>query len=405
MRTGGSGDRRPGFFRGLATGAILAVLALALIAPLREALLPQAGTGDRLGEALGVIERSYYEEVDPTEIEDASIEGMVRQLRRENRDRFSHYFDPETYERFRSATSGQFSGVGMTVSEVNRGLRVARVFADTPAEDGGLQIGDVVTAVDGDSIAGESAEAASARIKGEPGTSVELTVLDPESGDRRDVELERAEVRIPAVDGELRRADGERLGYVALTAFTNGAHGELRQLVEGLYEDGAEGLVLDLRGNGGGLLQEAVLVTSIFLEEGPIVTTEGRTRASRTLEANGEAIEPRPMAVLTNGDTASASEILAAALQEYDLATLVGGRTFGKGTFQEVIELDGGGALDLTVGEYLTADGTSIDGTGVRPDVRVRNADPQRRDPDGEARDPAVRRALQVVADEIAAGG
>jgi carboxyl-terminal processing protease len=178
------------------------------------------------------------------------------------------------------------------------------------------------------------------------------------------------------VEGEMRRRAGHDVAYVQLATFSRGAHGELRDEVQALRRRGAEGLVLDLRGNGGGLLQEAILVASVFQDEGPVAMTEGRTRPPQVLEATGNALDPQPTVVLINGDTASASEIVAATLQQNDLATLIGSRTFGKGSFQEVIELDGAAALDLTVGEYLTSDGTSILGTGVRPDVRVDEEDP-----------------------------
>ena len=389
-----SGD---GFARGLLAGAVVVVLLLVLIEPLRDAILP-ADANDRSDEALEVIESSYFRATDAEDLEDASVEGMVRRLRRENEDRFSHYFDAETYRRFESSTDGQFSGVGMTVSEVKQGLRVARVFEDTPAERAGIEFGDLIIAVEGESIAGESSTEASSQIKGEPGTEVELTVKTPGGGKPRDLTIERARIRIPAVSSELRDRGGAKIGYAALATFSRGAHGELRAAVEDLYRKGAEGLVLDLRGNGGGLLDEAILVTSIFQEDGPVVTTEGRTRSRQTFEAEGDALDPHPMVVLTNRDTASASEIVAAALQANDLATVVGTRTFGKGTFQEVIELDGGAALDLTVGEYLTADGSSILGKGVRPDIKVPAGDPS------AERDAALRRGLRVLAREIDQG-
>lgn len=388
-----SGD---GFFRGLLAGAILAVLLLITVGPVREALLPDDGS--RSDEALGVIDEAYFRAVDESELEDASVEGMVRRLRRENEDRFSHYFDEEAYDRFQSSTSGEFSGIGTTVSEVKRGLRIARVFEGTPAQEAGLEAGDLIIGVGDESLAGVSSTDASAMIKGPPGTEVQLTVKDGDSGKKRELEIERAQVKIPAVTGEIRREDGQKIAYVTLASFTRGAHAELRKEIENLYRRGAEALVLDLRGNGGGLLQEAILVASIFQEDGPIVITEGRTRPREVYDAEGDALEPRPMAVLTNRDTASASEIVAATLQQNDLATLVGTRTFGKGTFQEVIELDGGAALDLTVGEYLTADGTSILNKGVTPDVEVKQDDPE------AGRDRALQRALAIVAGEISAG-
>lgn len=391
------GPRGEGFLRGLLVGAIAVFALLSLIEPLREAVLP-ATPADRTDEALEVIEEAYFREISEDELEDASVEGMVRRLRRENEDRFSHYFDEETFRRFESSTEGQFSGVGLTVTEVKQGLRVARVFEGTPAEEAGIEAGEVIIAVGGTSIAGESATEASSQIKGPPGTEVELTIRNPDSRRKRDLSVERAEIRIPAVTGELRTVNGKKIAYVALATFSRGAHGELRAELDELFGKGAEGVVLDLRGNGGGLLEEAILVTSIFQEDGPVVITEGRTRPRETFETEGDAIEPRPTVVLTNRDTASASEIVAAALKQNDLATIVGARTFGKGTFQEVIELDGGAALDLTVGEYLTADGTSILGEGVKPDIRIKQAGPT------EDRDKALRRGLREVAAGIGAG-
>jgi carboxyl-terminal processing protease len=359
------------FLVGLAAGVVIAVALLALISPLRDALPTDESRAD---EARRVIEESYFRPTDADELDDASIDGMVREISRENDDRFSHYFDPATYRRFLASTHGEFSGIGLNVTETKRGLRVARVFEDTPAEEAGLAVGDQIVAVDGDSLAGVSSNAAASRIKGKPGTEVTITVVDGQNGKRRTIDVERAQVRIPAVEARMEQEGGRKIGYVRLGTFSRGAHGELRNEIEELQRDGAEGIVLDLRGNGGGLLDEAVLVTSIFQESGPVVTIEGRSRPEETLDASGDALDPLPpLAVLVDRNTASASEIVTAALEENGLATVIGERTFGKGVFQEVIELEGGGALDLTVGEYLTADGTSILGTGVVPNEKVRD--------------------------------
>jgi carboxyl-terminal processing protease len=386
---GGASNRS--FGRGLAIGVLIG-LALAALA-VGTGLLDR-GAGDTIEEARAVIEENYFEEVSQEALDEASIRGMIRELRREHDDRFSHYFTPEQLRDFQAATSGRFSGVGLTVTEVNRGLRVASVIPGTPAERAGIQEGDLIVGVDGESIAGLPADVSTARIKGPAGTEVVLRVVPVSDRPSRTVTIERESVRIPAVDGELRRVDGVPVAYVRMLTFSQGAHGELREAVEDLYERGAEGLVLDLRGNGGGLLNEAVLSASVFVEEGPIVTTRSRTRGDRVYEAEGEALDPTPAVVLTNRDTASAAEILAAALADYDLATVVGRPTFGKGSFQEVIELPSGGALDLTIGEYVTAEGVSLAGEGIRPDVRAQD------DPETE-RDEALRRALRLLAPEL----
>jgi carboxyl-terminal processing protease len=385
-----SPGERGRFGSGVVTGLVAGLVIAALVAALTGAL-DRDEDGDATREALETVEDNYFEEVDPGKLEDSSIDAMVRELRRRYDDRFSHYFTENQLEEFEAATSGRFSGVGLTVNEVPRGLRVADVLPDTPAERAGIEPGDVIVAVDGESIAGVPSNVSTARIKGPAGTEVTLGLLPAGGGQKREIAVERADVRVPAVDGEIRRVDGHDVAYVRFASFSEGAHGELRETIERLYRDGAEGLVLDLRANGGGLLNEAVLSTSVFVDDGTVVSTESRTQGERDYEAVGDAIDPRPTVVLVNRDTASAAEILAAALASYDLATVVGTRTFGKGTFQEVIRLDEGGALDLTIGQYLTADGTSIAGEGVKPQVRTED------DPDTPRDDEALERALKVL--------
>jgi carboxyl-terminal processing protease len=382
---------RSGVFAGLVIGLVVAALAGAVIGLLDDE------EEDPLTGARQVLEDNYFHDPDQAKLDEAGIEGMIDGLKRRYDDKFSHYFTAEELEAFNAATSGRFSGVGLTVTEVPRGLRVASVLPDTPAQRAGLREGDVIAGVDGKSIRGMSSEASTTLIKGPEGTEVALRILPADGSKAYEVTVERASVRVPAARGTIRDdPDGDKVAYVRFEAFSEGAHGELRSEIERLDRQGAQGLVLDLRGNGGGLLNEAILSTSIFLEDGNVVSTQSRTQGDKDYPAVGDAIDPRPIVVLVNRDTASASEIMTAALQQNDLAEVVGTRTYGKGTFQDLLDLPDGGALDLTVGEYLTADGTSILGTGVKPDVRV-PVDPDTRG------DPQLDRALQVLSDQIAA--
>jgi carboxyl-terminal processing protease len=357
-----------GFALGLATAAAVVLVAGLL-----------SDDADPVAEARSVIEANYFKATDSGQLDEDSINGMVSAIKKRYDDKFSHYFTPDQLQAFEASTSGRFSGVGLTVTEVHRGLRIARVFPDTPAQRAGLEAGDLIVAVNGDSIEGVSSDVSTARIKGPPGTEVKLRIV-PVTGEPRDVTLERADVRIPAVQGEIVHSQGHRVGYVYFGTFSSGAHGELRNEIERLYREGAEGVVLDLRGNGGGLLNEAVLCASIFVEHGVIVSTESRTQGDREYDAVGGAIDEHPTVVLVDHNTASAAEILTAAMKFYDVATVVGTHTYGKGTFQEVIHLPSGGALDLTIGQYIPADGKSILGIGVTPEVHAKD-DPKTKPP------------------------
>ena len=342
-------------------------------------------------QAIDVIHDDYFHTVDDADLENASIGSIIDHIKKRYHDRFSHYFTRSDYDRFKQGA--HLSGVGIAVTEVSRGLRVATVYKHTPAREAGIQPGEIITGVNGKSIAGKDADASTNQIRGPAGTRVTLTILS-RNGKSRDVTVTRREVEVPQVAGHIEEVGGTKLGYVRLAGFFPGAHGELRQEVEQLYSQGAQGLVLDLRGNGGGLLTEAVLVSSIFVPDGTIVSTHGRTQRTRTFDATGDALPRHPMVVLINGDTASASEIVTAALEQSGIAKVVGTTSFGKGTFQEVIPLNNGGALDLTVGEYLTRDGTSINGTGIAPQVRAKD-NPNTKPDEGRAE------ALQVLAQQL----
>jgi carboxyl-terminal processing protease len=344
-------------------------------------------------EATELIEDNYYRPVGTGELTNASLQGMVRELRRRHDDRFSGYFSPDALARFNEAISGRFSGIGLTVREVKPGLRVDRVFPDSPAQEAGLEAGDVIVSVDGRSIAGKSSEFSTEKIKGPEGTEVTIGVRGPAGRRVRELEITRAQIALPVVAGEVKRIGGRKLGHVRMVSFSEGVHGLLREAVERLERKGVEGIVLDLRANGGGLLDEAVLTASVFLPEGEVVvSTESRTQGSTVYKTVGDNLRALPTVVLIDRSTASAAEILTAALADNAGATVVGTRSFGKGVFQQEVGLSNGGALKLTIGEYFTPDGVNLAETqGVHPDVRVRD-DPQ------TPRDEALDRALGVLA-------
>ena len=349
-------------------------------------------------QAAELIQRKYFRETDPELVEDASVNGMVRQLRRQFDDRFTHYFTPEQNQRLSESLEGSFSGVGMTVGRNSQqGLEVGYVFRKSPAAGAGLKAGDVIVEVNGESIRGEDVDLVVARIKGPEGTDVTLGVRRNGSGPVRQYELTRAQIRVPVTANRIREVNGRKLGYVQLTTFSQGAARALRRAIERVSDKGAEGIVLDLRDNGGGLLEEAIFTSSVFLEEGAVVVeTRSRTEGSTSYTAIGGNIDTPPLVVLVNRNTASAAEILAAALQTDHDVPVVGTRTYGKGLFQEVINLNNGGSLDLSVGEFLTADGVSLADKGLRPDVVA----PQPRE---ARRDRQLDRAFEVLDSEVSA--
>ncbi|HEV2786877.1 MAG TPA: S41 family peptidase [Solirubrobacteraceae bacterium] len=347
-------------------------------------------------EALDKIHDKYYRPVGRGTLSDAAIGGAVNKLD----DRFSAYFSPREYGQFQQSLDNEFSGVGTAVRGVKDGLRIQTVYPDSPAMKAGLRVGDVVTAANGRNIAGLTEEKAVALIKGPEGTNVTLTIRRGERTLRK--RLRRARISVPVVSSRLANAGGTRVAYIALSTFgPRTAHVEMNEAIRRAKRRKAKGIVLDLRGNGGGLVTEAQLIASMFIAKGPIVTTRGRAVAERTLDAVGQPVAGRmPTVVLVDGGTASASEIVSGAMQDTKRAKLVGVSTFGKGVFQEILPLDNGGALDITVGQYFLPSGRNLGGagtdrgSGLKPDVRAQD------DPDTE-RDEALDKALDVLAGEL----
>ena len=344
--------------------------------PVRDAL---AGGEDDVALATAVdrIESDYVRPVDRSKLVDAAIDGMVSSLD----DRFSAYFDPSRYDAFRDETDARFVGIGVSVQRERDGLRVNTVYEKSPARDAKLRVGELIFEAGGKQLGGLPDGRATELVRGKEGSSVVLGIRRGEGDGAKDrrVRVKRAKVSIPVVDSKLRRtANGQKIAQVAVSTFSTGVHGLLRQELEERKRQGAKGVILDLRGNGGGLLEEARLVSSQFIADGPIVSTRGRAVKSRTLMATGNALKGLgPVVVLVDRGSASASEIVAGALRDRVKARLVGERTFGKGVFQNVTGLPNDGALDLTVGRYFLPSGKGVGqvpvkpGTGLRPNVRA----------------------------------
>ena len=332
----------------------------ALPAPLRGTFF-QDNPNRLEDQVLGSLTRNYYRPLNRSTLLDKGLAAMVASLN----DPYSHYFDPSDYRTFLNQSDPHLSGIGIDVLLDPHGLRVMDVFASSPAARAGLARGDLIVRVGSTSLANRSAAFGSRLIKGRAGTRVALTVL--RNGAQRMITVTRADIQVPVTAERMLAYKHIRIGYVELTSFTQGSGDEVKAQVRKALASHAQALILDLRENGGGLLEEGVNVASVFIPDGTIVSTRGRSQPTQVYVARGNAVAPTiPLVVLVDKGTASAAEIVTGALQDRGRAKVVGSHTYGKGVFQEISPLPNGGALDITVGEYFTPSGRNLGGGGVR---------------------------------------
>ena len=325
-----------------------------------------SGNGNRIiSEAYRRIMSSAVDAPKEEALVRGAIKGMVDVLK-DSGDPYALFYGAKSFQEFQELTTGEFSGIGVWLDVKDGELVVLSVLPNSPALEVGLQPGDVIEEIEGEPVAKMTTDEAVARIKGKSGTDVDLTI---DNGEREHVSfsITRAPIEFPNLRSEL---TDDNIGYINLVGFARGAGKQLHDEVDRLIDEGAEGLVLDIRDNGGGLFSESIDVASVFVEDG-VITTYRSPEQEIDYEAKGDAFEDVPVVVLVNGNTASASEIVAGALQDNDRAIVVGSTTFGKGSVQEVIPLSDASALKLTTAAYLTPDGTNINGDGIEPDVEV----------------------------------
>ncbi|HPD91611.1 MAG: S41 family peptidase [Rhodobacter sp.] len=324
---------------------------------------------DLFGDVLERIRSEYVTEVDTGQLIEAAINGMLNSL-----DPHSSYLSPDDYDDMRVQTRGSFGGLGIEVTQQDGYIRVITPIDDTPAAQAGVQPGDVITHVDGQSVLGLTMAEAIDQMRGPVGSEVVVTIMREGVAEPFDLSIIRDTIRIQAVRS---RVEGNII-VLRVTTFNEQTYDNLAsELAQGIEQlggiDGLQGVVLDLRNNPGGLLNQAIDVSDAFLEQGEIVSTRGRanTEGERHNATPGDLIEGRPMVVLINGGSASASEIVAGALQDHHRAVVVGERSFGKGSVQTLIPLRGDGAMRLTTALYYTPSGRSIQALGVAPDIVV----------------------------------
>ena len=331
-----------------------------LPSPLRSAFVDQ-GENPLVNQVLNLLQRDYYRPLNRNQLVNKGLAGMVASLD----DPYSHYYDPSDYQGFLNQDNPHLSGIGVDVLPNPHGLSIQQVFPGSPAATAGLRRGDLIVAVGATSLASRPASFGSSLIKGRAGTRVTLTILRGKQ--RLTRTIVRQDIVVPVASGQVVTYHGVKLGVLTFAQFVDGSGAELRTQVENVLHQGARGLILDLRDNPGGLLNEAVNVASIFIPDGTIVSTAGRAQPRQVYVARGGAISTSiPLVVLVDRGTASAAEIVTGALQDRGRAKVVGTHTYGKGVFQEIEPLPNGGALDFTVGEYFTPSGRNLGGGGVK---------------------------------------
>ena len=354
---------------------VLAVVAVLVAIAAVVAMLADFGTSEEpteeartLDEVLALIRGGYVNKGDlaTEDLLNAAIRGVIEELN----DPYSSYTTPQLYE-ITFNYSGQFEGIGAEVTSRDGLILIQAPLPGSPAEGAGLLPGDVILGVDGESIAGFTIFEAVALIRGPKDSTVVLSILRTGSAEPFDVSVERDTITLTSVTSRL--VDGSpHIGYIRLSAYESATPGQLREAIADLRSQGAEALVLDLRNNGGGLVDAGVAVTGEFIDGGLVVSLVDSDGARTDFEASdGGSATDLPLAVLVNAFTASAAEFTTGALQDQGRATIVGSRTFGKGSFNTAYPLANGGGLFLTTGRWLTPDGRLIEGEGLEPDVAV----------------------------------
>ena len=325
---------------------------------------------DLFAEVLEKIQNEYVEEVDQAEIIDFAINGALQSL-----DPFSAYMNPKVFEESQSETSGEFGGLGIEVSMESGVIKVITPIDDTPASKAGIKAGDYIVKINGEQVQGKTLMEAVNLMRGPVGTSIEITVRRKGLRKAKIFKITREIIEIKSV---ISKIVDNKVGYLRLRAFNANSSSQLKKEISKIEKNKKlVGYILDLRNNPGGLLSQAVTISDFFLNDGEIVSTKGRKkRENRKFFAKkGDKIDGKPLIVLINNGSASASEIVAGALQDQKRAILLGETTFGKGSVQSIIPLKNRGAIRLTISKYYLPSGKSISEVGVVPDIRVEEED------------------------------
>ena len=323
---------------------------------------------DLFGEVLEKIEKDYVDEVDQAEIMDAAINGSLQSL-----DPYSAYMSPELFKSMQTETKGEFGGLGIEIGMESGVVKVISPIDDTPASKAGIKAGDYIVKIANEQVQGKSLMEAVKLMRGPVGTSIKLTIRRKGSKKALEFLIKREVIEVKSIEAKI-LGDKKEVGYIRLKSFNeNSGEQFFKKVKEFEKNDKPIGYIIDLRNNPGGLLSQAISITDFFLDDGEIVSTKGRkiSETRRFFARKGDGIKGKPIIVLTNNGSASASEIVAGALKDHKRAIILGESTYGKGSVQSIIPLRNGGGIRLTISKYYLPSGKSISEIGVKPDILV----------------------------------
>lgn len=347
---------------------------------------------DKLYEVRDVINSQYYQDIDQDALVEGAIKGMVNSVG----DPYTVFFNAEEYKEFNDDGDGNYVGIGVIVGIKEDRIVVITPFEGSPAFKAGLRSGDFITKVEGVEYTGTELDKAVSVIKGEEGKPVTLTIM--RNGEEQDITIVRASITIVNVESEMLEGD---IAHVTMLQFSNNTAEQVREAMEELRDQGAKGYILDLRGNPGGFLDEAVDVASLFVEKDKtILYTLDKYDQKKEYRSYGGSFIGAPLVVLIDGGSASASEVVSGALKDYEAATLVGQQSFGKGIVQMVYQVGDGEAVKVTVSSYYSPDGINIHGEGIAPDIEVEIPEDAEM-PLTEENDTQLQKAVEVLREKM----
>ena len=320
---------------------------------------------DLFSDVLDTLKKQYVDEVKQDEVIDSAINGMLQSL-----DPYSSYMSPEAFQSMNRDTKGEFGGLGIEITMEGGLVKIITPIEGTPADKAGILAGDYIVKIDGKQVKGMTLLDAVKLMRGKIGTSINITVRRPEVEEEIKFKITRAVIKIREVSAEIK----SNIGYIRLRAFNEQSHNQLIKQLKKISNNKLDGYILDLRNNPGGLLSQAIKITETFLDGGEIVSTKGRNKNDIKIfnAKKGDKINNKPLIVLINQGSASASEIVSGALRDHKRAILIGEKSFGKGSVQSIIPLKNQGGLRLTTAKYYLPSGESIHQTGVEPDITVK---------------------------------